>query len=81
MVLKNQKNATIEQLHSDKRTYDVPVEVNGDRFDAMFNYCKHHWSDKKIAVIECDSILEDGTPVNGILVTFYEPVGSNKVKL
>lgn len=39
-----------------------------DRFNALFNYCKHNWDEDKIAVIKCDSLSEDGIPINSKII-------------
>lgn len=48
------------------------VAIPKDRFDALWNYCKGEWKDKKIAEIEHEGLCEDGTPINGIVVGVRE---------
>lgn len=48
------------------------VAIPRERFDALWNYCKGNWKDKKIAEIEHEGLREDGTPINGIVVGVRE---------
>lgn len=68
------KKATLELLNTDKETFHATIDMPEDHFNSMFNYCQGHWDDKKIAIVECDSVLENGAPVNGVMINFYEPV-------
>lgn len=43
-----------------------------ERFDALFNYAKGNWSEKKQAVIEHDGFAEDGTPINPKVIMIKE---------
>ncbi len=48
------------------------VGIPRERFDALWNYCKGEWKDKKIAEIEHEGLREDGTPINGIVIGVRE---------
>lgn len=48
------------------------VGIDRDRFEALWNYCKGNWKDKKIAEIEHDGFYEDGTPINPVVVGVRE---------
>lgn len=43
-----------------------------ERFDALWNYCKYHWYDKKFVEIEHEGFYDDGTPINPIVVGISE---------
>lgn len=65
--LSRSKSATCEPLHFED-SFWPKVGLSQDRFDALWNFCKGDWSNKKIAEIEHDGIDEDGFPINGVLV-------------
>lgn len=48
------------------------VGIPRERFDALWNYCKDNWKDKKIAEIEHEGLRDDGTPINGIVIGVRE---------
>lgn len=39
-----------------------------DRFNALFDYCKHNWQETKIAVLKCDYLTEDNIPINAKVI-------------
>lgn len=66
--LSREKSATCELLNSDKEIFWPTVGMSQDRFNALWDFCKDDWSNKKIAEIEHDGIDKDGLPINGVLV-------------
>lgn len=60
------KNVKLEPLNNDSFSFEAKVEMEQDRFDALFDYCKHNWDEIKIAEIEHDGLNEDGEPINPI---------------
>ena len=55
------------------RTYNNYLYPLGlEKFNELWNYCKGHWSDRKIAEIEHDGYYEDGTPINPVVVGIRE---------
>jgi hypothetical protein len=68
------RRATLELLHTDRETFWAKVDMAEDRFEAMFNYCKHNWKDIKIAEVECDYLTEEGIPYNAVMKNFREKI-------
>lgn len=48
------------------------VGITKDRFNALWDYCIGNWKDKKYAEIEHDGLREDGTPINGVVISVRE---------
>jgi len=69
--LGRKKSMTCEPL-GNQNTFWPKVEIDQDRFDALWNYKKNHWEDKMIAEIEHEGLFSDGTPKNGIVVAVRE---------
>lgn len=49
-------------------TFKLPVNMDADRFDALFKYCFNNWDEKKIAVVEHDGFMQSGIPKNGRVI-------------
>lgn len=63
--LSKPKSATLRELDSESAdTFNAPVKMVKDRFDALFVYCKNNWSEEKIATVEHDGFHDDGLPKN-----------------
>ena len=43
-----------------------------EKFIELWNYCKGHWSQRKIVEVEHDGYYEDGTPKNPVVIGFRE---------
>lgn len=69
--LGRKKSMTCEPLNN-QNTFHPKVEMEQDRFDALWNYKKNNWGDKMIAEIEHEGLFSDGTPKNGIVVGVRE---------
>lgn len=54
-----------------ENTFRPKVNMSQERFDALFNYCKNNWKDKKIAVIEHDGYYGD-IPKDPVLIEIKE---------
>jgi len=61
--LSKSNSATIE-LPDSEETFNVPVDMPQDRFDALFSYCKFHWDEEKIAIVSHDGINDNNLPIN-----------------
>lgn len=69
--LSRPQSFTCEPLHNE----NIFWAKNGlglEKFNELWNYCRGHWSDRKIAEIEHDGYYEDGTPVNPVVVGIRE---------
>lgn len=65
--LSKPRSATLQNLHDDIDMYWAVLDMAEDRIQALWNYCKRNWDEKKIAVVECDEVI-DGAPINGRVV-------------
>jgi len=62
---------TCEPLHNENIFWSE-TSMSKERFDALFEYSKDNWHDKKIAEIEHEGIRADGTPINPIVINVRE---------
>jgi len=62
---------TCEPMDSDN-IFWAPTSIPKERFDALFEYSKGNWKDKKIAEIEHNGINKDGTPINPMVISVRE---------
>lgn len=69
--LGRKKSMTCEPLNN-QNTFHPKVNMEQDRFDALWDYKKNNWSDKMIAEIEHEGLFPDGTPKNGVVVAVRE---------
>jgi len=70
--LSKPKSASLQFLHSDKTTFWASIEMPEDRINALWDYCKDNWHEKKIAEIEHNGLYEDGTPIKPIMIGVRE---------
>ena len=69
--LSKPQSFTCEPLHNEN-IFWAKNGMSKEVFDGLWNYCDGNWKDKKIAEIEHDGIIEDGTPINPIVVGIRE---------
>lgn len=62
------KSATLERLDSDQNTFWATIDIPKDKVEELWRLCEGNWDDTKIAEVECDSLNEDGVPINARLV-------------
>ena len=62
---------TLEPINNEN-TFWAKSILTQERFDALFDYSKNNWKDKKIAEVEHDGIREDGTPINPVVISVRE---------
>lgn len=60
------KSVKISPINNDDVAFEAKVEMEQNRFDALFEYCKNNWDETKIAEIKHDGINDEGEPVNPI---------------
>ena len=60
--------ATLE-LFNNERTFKALVDAEIDRKEAMWNYCKGDWADKKIAEVRHDGFTNDSYPINPVVIS------------
>ncbi len=59
-------------LTEDEQVFWATSDMTHEKFIELWNYAHEHWADEKIALVECDSIKEDGTPINPKVLNVYE---------
>ena len=69
--LGRKKSMTCEPLNNEN-IFCPKVGLTQDRFDALWDYKKNHWSDKMIAEIEHEGVNEEGIPINGTVISVRE---------
>lgn len=69
--LSKPKSFTLE-LSGSEDTFNATSEIPQDRFDALFNYCKNNWGDKKIAEVQHDGFHNSGIPINPVVINIRE---------
>lgn len=69
--LSRKASFTCEPLENEN-TFWAASGIPQDRFDALFDYCKGNWEDKKLVEIEHEGISEDGTPINPVVISIKE---------
>jgi len=47
-----------------QQTFFPKVEMDEQTFKEFFSYCKDDWTDPKVALLEYESLNEEGKPVN-----------------
>lgn len=62
-------SATLEYLDKEE-TFKSFIEGTKEQKEAMWNYCKGDWSNKKIAEVKHEGIM-NGYPMNPRVVSFY----------
>lgn len=70
--LSKSKSFTLELLESDKETFWATSNMEQERFDALFDYCKNNWEDKKIAEVKHNGLTSDGIPINPLVINIRE---------
>lgn len=64
--LSKPKCVKLQPIDSDKFSFEAKVEMEQDRFDALWKYCEGNWNEKKYAEIEHEGFYENGEPINPI---------------
>ena len=65
--LSKPKSFTCYPMNNDN-IFWAKSEMTHERFNALFDFCKDHWKEEKIAEIKHDGLYEDGTPINPIVI-------------
>lgn len=51
--------------------FNAPVEMEPDRFNALFDYCKNNWDEIKWCVVHHDGLNAHGFPINPIVKSIF----------
>lgn len=66
--LSRPKSMTCHTMDKRESIFWPKVQLSQDRFNALWDYCKNNWDEKKLAQIECDGLYKDGTPINPVVI-------------
>lgn len=70
--LSKPRSATLEHIGDDFISFNASVEMDKERFDALFTYCQNNWKDKKYAMVEHDGLDDIGYPRNPKVIEIVE---------
>jgi hypothetical protein len=48
--------------------FHAPTNFEKDKFEALFEFCKKDWVNKKIAIVQHDGFRVSGIPINPIVI-------------